>query len=137
MRISDLRLTKFGIVLVADAALLLVVWLVLLFIGVGSTSGPVHLLLVAAVVFTVIAFATRRSKSRIRFLPANKTVFIAEAEVRRCSACRQELKAGQLKARCSVTPSHEVHLVCSEQLLRGKCPHCGAALRRERMQDPG
>lgn len=135
MRISDLRLTKFGIVLLADAALLAVVWLVLLLSGVGS--GLVHLLLVAAVVFTVVAFATRRAKARIRFLPNNKTVFIAEAEVRRCSACRQELKPGQLKARCSITPTHEVHLICSEQLLRGKCPYCGGALRRERLQDAG
>jgi len=135
MRISDLHLTKFGIVLLADAALLFVVWLVLLFGGVGS--GLVHLLLLAAVVFTVIALATRKPKPRIKFLQANKTVFIAEAEVRRCSACRQELKPGQLKARCGITPTHEVHLICSEQLLRGKCPSCGGALRRERMQDAG
>ncbi|MBZ5681006.1 MAG: hypothetical protein LAO24_12955 [Acidobacteriia bacterium] len=137
MRFSDLRLTKFGIVLLADAALLLVVWLILLVSWGGGASWLVHLLLVTAVVFVAIAFWGRRPKSRIKFLPPNKTVFVAEAEVRYCYACRQELKPGQEKARCSVTSSHEVHLVCSERLVRGKCPQCGNALLPERLQDAG
>ena len=56
MRFSDLRLTKFGIVLLADAALLLVVWLILLVSWGGGASWLVHLLLVTAVVFVAIAF---------------------------------------------------------------------------------
>lgn len=135
MRFSDLRLTKFGVVLLADAAMVLVVWLILLVSWGGGTSWLVHLLPVTAVVFVVLAFWRRRPKSRIRFLEPNKTVFVAKAEVRFCYACRRALKPGQEKARCTFMSSHEVHLICSERLVRGKCPQCGNALLPERLQD--
>jgi len=137
MRFSDLRLTKFGIVLLADAALLLVVWVILFFSWGAGASLLVHLLLVTAAMFVAIAFWRRRPRPRIRFLEPNRTVFVAEAEVRLCYACRQELKTGQKKARCTVTSSHEVHLICSERLVRGKCPQCGNALLPEVLQDVG
>lgn len=132
MDFQKLRLTKLGVVLVVDAAILAAVWVVLLVLGV-SANGLIHLLPIAAAVFVAVAFWMRRPKSRIKFLENNKTVFIAEADVRLCYGCRTELKPGQPKARCRVTATHEVHAACADVLLRGKCPQCGNSLLPERL----
>jgi hypothetical protein len=137
MGLKKLRLTKFGVVLVVDAVVLVAVWAVLLLLLGSSASGLVHLLLVAAAAFVAIAFWGRRPKSRIKFLPANATVFVAEADVHLCYGCRKELTPGQPKVRCSVTATHEVHALCAEVLLRGKCPQCGNALLPERLRSAG
>jgi hypothetical protein len=137
MEFQKLRLTKLGVVLVVDAAVLVAVWVVLLFFLGSSANRPIHLLLIAAAVFVAVAFWKRRPQSRIKFLPNDRTVFVAEADVRLCYGCRKELKPDQAKARCSVTATHEVHAVCADVLLRGKCPQCGNSLLPERLRAAG
>jgi len=137
MEFQKLRLTKLGVVLVVDSAILAAVWVVLLVLLGISANGLIHLLPIAATVFVAVAFWTRRPRSRIKFLENNKTVFIAEADVRLCYGCRMELKPDQPKARCSVTATHEVHSVCADVLLRGKCPQCGNSLLPERLRTAG
>jgi len=137
MELQKLRLTKLGVVLVVDAAVLVVVWIVVLFLLGSNASGLIYLLPIAAAIFVAVAFWMRRPKSRIKILDNNRTVFVAEADVRLCYGCRRELKPDQPKCRCSVTATHEVHAVCADVLLRGKCPQCGNSLLPERLRTAG
>ena len=133
---SNSRLTKLGVVLLVDAGLLVLVWLILLLAMGGTAAQLVHLLPVAAAGFVAAAFWKRRPKSRIKFLPANQTVFIAEADKRLCYACKQELMPDQATTRCSVTRAHAVHAACAS-FVRGKCPQCGNALESRSLQSAG
>ena len=137
MEFQKLRLTKLGVVLVVDAAVLVAVWVVLLSLLGSGANRLIHLLPIVAAAFVAVALWKRRPKSRIKFLENNQTVFIAEADVRLCYGCRRELKPDQAKARCSVTATHEVHAVCADVLLRGKCPQCGNSLLPERLRAAG
>jgi uncharacterized ubiquitin-like protein YukD len=127
MRIFKFRLTKLRTVLLLVAVLLLAVWVVLL--GTADSSGPIYLLPIAAVVCVAVAFSKQEPKPRIMIRQNNRTVFGAAAD-RLCYGCRRELKPDQPKVRCSVTATHEVHAVCADVLLQGKCPQCGNALER-------
>lgn len=137
MGLEKLRLTKVGVVLAVDAIVLLAVWAILLLLLGSGISGLVHLLPAVAAVFLAIAFWKRRPKPHIKFLEPNRTVFVAEADVRLCYGCRKELKPDQPTVRCSVTASHEVHAVCADALLRGKCPQCGNPLLPARLRPAG
>ncbi len=99
-----------------------------------SSSLAILLLLLLVAAFAGAAHLVRKMPSwrrpgrtrRIKVLGKDK-IIISVAGTRNCPACRKPLTEGDLTARCSVNPAHEIHKAC-KVLVNGKCPKCGHAL---------